>query len=131
MRMAKTQKATLDPSKISGYCGRLKCCLRYEDKTYTELKRRLPRRNTIVRTPNGKGRVIDTHILSQLAVVVYENSDTEAVAIEEIEILEQPRKGGKKKENRPSSKGKQPGKDSDKSEGTQQKQNDSEDKNGS
>ncbi|MHC4603956.1 MAG: PSP1 domain-containing protein, partial [Planctomycetota bacterium] len=35
MRMAKMQKATLDPSKISGYCGRLKCCLRYEDKTYT------------------------------------------------------------------------------------------------
>ena len=35
MRMAKMQKATLDPSKISGYCGRLKCCLRYEDETYT------------------------------------------------------------------------------------------------
>jgi len=39
MRMAKMQKATLDPSKISGYCGRLKCCLRYEDKTYIELKK--------------------------------------------------------------------------------------------
>jgi len=39
MRMAKMQKATLDPAKISGYCGRLKCCLRYEDKTYTELKK--------------------------------------------------------------------------------------------
>ncbi len=38
MRMAKMQKATLDPAKISGYCGRLKCCLRYEDLTYTELK---------------------------------------------------------------------------------------------
>ena len=46
MRMAKLQKATLDPSKISGYCGRLKCCLRYEDDTYTELKKRLPPRNT-------------------------------------------------------------------------------------
>jgi len=45
MRMAKMQKATLDPSKISGYCGRLKCCLRYEDKTYTELKKRLPKKN--------------------------------------------------------------------------------------
>jgi cell fate regulator YaaT (PSP1 superfamily) len=49
MRMAKMQKATLDPSKISGYCGRLKCCLRYEDETYTELKKRLPRKNSKVR----------------------------------------------------------------------------------
>ncbi|MGA2173137.1 MAG: regulatory iron-sulfur-containing complex subunit RicT, partial [Sedimentisphaerales bacterium] len=42
MRMAKLQKATLDPSKISGYCGRLKCCLRYEDKIYTDLKKLMP-----------------------------------------------------------------------------------------
>ncbi len=41
MRMAKMQKATLDPAKISGYCGRLKCCLRYEDEAYTELNKRI------------------------------------------------------------------------------------------
>ncbi len=52
MRMAKLQKATLDPAKISGYCGRLKCCLRYEDKTYTELKKLMPPRNTRVKTPS-------------------------------------------------------------------------------
>ena len=46
MRMAKMQKATLDPSKISGYCGRLKCCLRYEDQTYTHLKQNLPKKKT-------------------------------------------------------------------------------------
>src|SRR4030042_1942436 len=69
MRMAKMQKATLDPSKISGYCGRLKCCLRYEDNTYTELKRRLPRKNTIVKTQHGQGRVIDTQILTQLVLI--------------------------------------------------------------
>lgn len=90
MRMAKTQKATLDPSKISGYCGRLKCCLRYEDETYTELKRRLPRRNTIVQTPKGKGKVIDGQILTQLVMVEYENGDKEAVGIETIEIVGQP-----------------------------------------
>ena len=44
MRMAKLQKATLDPSKISGYCGRLKCCLRFEDDTYRDLRESLPKR---------------------------------------------------------------------------------------
>ena len=56
MRMAKLQKATLDPSKISGFCGRLKCCLRYEDDIYTELKKRLPPRNTLVNTKAGQGQ---------------------------------------------------------------------------
>ncbi|MHC4337639.1 MAG: PSP1 domain-containing protein [Planctomycetota bacterium] len=59
MRMAKMQKATLDPAKISGYCGRLKCCLRYEDKTYTELKERLPKKNTKVKTARGEGKVVE------------------------------------------------------------------------
>lgn len=72
MRMAKMQKATLDPSKISGFCGRLKCCLRYEDKTYTQLKRQLPNKSTLVKTPHGKGKVIDSQILTQLVIVEHE-----------------------------------------------------------
>jgi cell fate regulator YaaT (PSP1 superfamily) len=87
MRMAKMQKATLDPSKISGYCGRLKCCLRYEDQTYTELKQSLPRKGTIVRTRRGEGRVVDTQILTQLVVVEYENGEKAAFALEEINAL--------------------------------------------
>ncbi len=87
MRMAKMQKATLDPAKISGYCGRLKCCLRYEDEIYTELKRRLPRKNTLVKTQHGQGRVVDGQILSQLVLVEYENGDKEALGLDEIEIL--------------------------------------------
>ncbi|MBN1795895.1 MAG: hypothetical protein JW804_04420 [Sedimentisphaerales bacterium] len=87
MRMAKMQKATLDPSKISGYCGRLKCCLRYEDKMYTELKKRLPKKNIEVNTPNGIGKVIDTQILTQLVVVEYASGSREAIAVEEIEVV--------------------------------------------
>jgi cell fate regulator YaaT (PSP1 superfamily) len=86
MRMAKMQKATLDPAKISGYCGRLKCCLRYEDKTYTELKKQLPKKNTRVKTKQGSGKVVDAQILTQLVVVEYENGDKEAVGVDEIEI---------------------------------------------
>jgi hypothetical protein len=69
MKMAKVQKATLDPAKISGRCGRLMCCLRYEDQTYGELKRRLPRRGTRVNTPDGPGSVVNGQILTQLVQV--------------------------------------------------------------
>ena len=90
MRMAKMQKATLDPAKISGYCGRLKCCLRYEDKTYTELKERLPKKNTKVKTARGEGKVVDTHILTQLVVVEHGEGVRVAVPVEEIELISTP-----------------------------------------
>jgi cell fate regulator YaaT (PSP1 superfamily) len=87
MRMAKMQKATLDPAKISGYCGRLKCCLRYEDDTYTELKKRLPKKNTRVKTKHGEGKVVDTQILTQLVLVEYQNGERIAVPVDDIEII--------------------------------------------
>ncbi|MGH7242276.1 MAG: regulatory iron-sulfur-containing complex subunit RicT [Phycisphaerales bacterium] len=69
MKSAKIQKATLDPLKISGRCGRLMCCLRYEDQTYDELRKRLPHKRTRVGTPEGDGIVIDGQILTQLALI--------------------------------------------------------------
>ncbi len=84
MRMAKLQKATLDPSKISGHCGRLKCCLRYEDQTYMELKDKLPPRNTTVRTPKGVGKVVDVQILTQLVVVQDAMGDRQAWPVDEL-----------------------------------------------
>ncbi len=87
MRMAKMQKATLDPSKISGYCGRLKCCLRYEDQTYTQLKQSLPKKGVLVETENGEGKVIDGQILTQLVVVEYPNGDKASFPVEEITVL--------------------------------------------
>jgi cell fate regulator YaaT (PSP1 superfamily) len=95
MRMAKMQKATLDPSKISGYCGRLKCCLRYEDENYTCLKKRLPKRNTWVQAQQGEGKifegkVIDTQILTQLVVVESERGERVAFPVDEITILPAP-----------------------------------------
>jgi cell fate regulator YaaT (PSP1 superfamily) len=87
MRMAKMQKATLDPSKISGFCGRLKCCLRYEDENYTHLKQCLPRKGTLVQTKQGEGKVFDTQILTQLVVVEYENGEKAAFPLEEITLL--------------------------------------------
>ncbi len=87
MRMAKMQKATLDPAKISGYCGRLKCCLRYEDETYTNLKKKLPKKNTRVKTKHGEGKVVNTQILTQLVMIEYQSGERTAVHLDEIEII--------------------------------------------
>lgn len=69
MKMAKLQKATLDPSKVSGRCGRLRCCLAYEHKCYEELASQLPRIGSWVQTTAGVGRVRDRQILTQLVQV--------------------------------------------------------------
>ena len=85
MRAAKMQKATLDPLKISGRCGRLMCCLRYEDQTYRDLKKNLPHRKSRVGTPYGPGMVIDGKILVQLVLVRLEHNDEQvAVPVEEL-----------------------------------------------
>ena len=84
MKMAKMQKATLDPSKVSGRCGRLKCCLRYEHSSYEELERQLPRMGTRVRTQRGTGAVVSRQILTQLLQIQTEAGGRIAVAVEEI-----------------------------------------------
>ncbi|HED53093.1 MAG TPA: hypothetical protein ENJ00_02695 [Phycisphaerales bacterium] len=84
MRSAKVQKATLDPLKISGRCGRLMCCLRYEDKTYTELKKNLPHKKTRVGTPFGDGLVLDSQILTQLVLVRLDEGRQVAVPVEDL-----------------------------------------------
>ncbi len=85
MKAAKIQKATLDPMKISGRCGRLMCCLRYEDETYDTLRKRLPKNRSRVGTPEGPGIVIDSQILTQLVLVALENADRRiAVPVEQL-----------------------------------------------
>jgi cell fate regulator YaaT (PSP1 superfamily) len=65
MKMAKNQKTTLDPARISGRCGRLMCCLRHEDEAYTHLRRNLPRNGTEVKTLDGIAKVVKMDILRQ------------------------------------------------------------------
>ena len=85
MKSAKTQKASLDPLKISGRCGRLMCCLRYEDQTYEELRKRLPKNKSRVNTPDGPGTVIDGKILVQLVLVRLDhNGQDMAVPVEDL-----------------------------------------------
>jgi cell fate regulator YaaT (PSP1 superfamily) len=86
MKSAKTQKATMDPLKISGRCGRLMCCLRYEDQTYAELAKRLPKKGSRVNTEEGPGTVMDGKILVQLVLVRLDEGGREiAVPVEELQ----------------------------------------------
>jgi cell fate regulator YaaT (PSP1 superfamily) len=73
MKMAKLQKATLDPNKISGRCGRLKCCLRYEYDTYEAHRRELPKVGATVVTKIGQGRVVAVELLARKLLVQYDD----------------------------------------------------------
>ena len=84
MRMAKLQKATLDPSQVSGRCGRLKCCLRYEHVGYEELDKKLPRTGKRIRTNHGDGVVVSRQILTQLVQIRTDSDELISVAIEDI-----------------------------------------------
>ncbi|MBX3394990.1 MAG: hypothetical protein KF841_06445 [Phycisphaerae bacterium] len=85
MKMAKLQKATLDPSKVSGRCGRLRCCLRYEHEGYEELNRKLPRVGSRIRTAKGIATVRNRQILTQLLSVIYDGTEEwETIAIEDV-----------------------------------------------
>ncbi len=99
MKMAKLQKATLDPSKISGRCGRLKCCLRYEYDTYQQLQKELPPVGADVITPLGRARVVSQEILAQQILVQLE--DNRRTLIDSSEILSVIRRSGKKRNSPP------------------------------
>jgi cell fate regulator YaaT (PSP1 superfamily) len=85
MRMAKLQKSTLDPSKISGRCGRLKCCLRFEQDVYEEFQAELPPPGARVVTSKGQGRVLAQEVLARKILVEFE--DGRRILVDGSEIL--------------------------------------------
>jgi cell fate regulator YaaT (PSP1 superfamily) len=84
MRMAKLQKSTLDPTKISGRCGRLKCCLRFEQDVYEEFQRELPPVGSRVVTSKGQGRVLHQEILARRLLVEFEDGRRLPVPVDEV-----------------------------------------------
>lgn len=75
IKMAKEQGLSLNPTKISGSCGRLMCCLKYEQEAYEHLDKMTPRNGSFVDTPEGKGTVVDVNLLTGKLKVALENSD--------------------------------------------------------
>jgi cell fate regulator YaaT (PSP1 superfamily) len=87
IRMAKDQNLSLNPTKISGVCGRLLCCLKYENDTYCELGKRFPPKESIVATPHGEGKIIDLNILAGTVKVLLGDEREILCTIEEIKVL--------------------------------------------
>lgn len=75
IKMAKEQNLSLNPIKISGICGRLMCCLKYEEECYQEIKGRLPEVGDMVITPEGKGEVLSINLLREQIKVAVEKKD--------------------------------------------------------
>lgn len=73
IQMAKNQDLSLSPTKISGACGRLMCCLNYEDEYYEDTRRQMPDVGQSIETPNGRGKVIGINILDLVVKVKYED----------------------------------------------------------
>ena len=92
--MAKVQGLSLSPTKINGICGRLMCCLGYESDTYEKILENMPKVNSEVLTPNGKGIVVYNDILRE-RVSVKRQSDGESFVVEDF-ALEEVSAGGKK-----------------------------------
>jgi cell fate regulator YaaT (PSP1 superfamily) len=88
MKMAKNQKSTLDPSKISGMCGRLLCCLRYEDAVYTEHRKSLPKRGKRVRIKSSgmTGLVLHQEVLAAKCLVLMDRGGTADVPADDMEL---------------------------------------------
>ena len=99
IKMAKTQNLSLNPTKISGTCGRLMCCLKYEQDAYEDLIRTSPRLDSFVDTPEGRGTVVELDLLRQRVKVRMEDSpETVSVfANADIAVL----RSGKAKKNDP------------------------------
>ncbi len=98
MKMAKIQKATLDPNKISGRCGRLKCCLRYEYDTYNELQKTLPPVGSDIVTRDGRGRVLSQELLAEQLLI--ETEDHRRKMIDASEVLSVIARGKQKSSRR-------------------------------
>jgi len=87
IRMAKDQNLPLNPTKISGCCGRLMCCLKYEHKVYVSFRKRAPKRGAIIKTPGGEGRVVE--LLAPVDSVMVDHGEGRAVTYK-LEELDTP-----------------------------------------
>jgi cell fate regulator YaaT (PSP1 superfamily) len=85
--MAKDQGLVLSPTKVSGQCGRLKCCLVYEQAGYAELRKGLPKLGKRVISQRGEGRVVEVDVLRQRIRVSYGHGDTEVLPAAEVKPM--------------------------------------------
>ena len=98
IKMAKEQNLSLNPTKISGLCGRLMCCLKYEQDNYEEARKRMPRVGKDVITPDGRGHVIDINVLRETVRVRFQDGDN--VEVKEYSAADVQRLGAAEQERK-------------------------------
>ena len=81
IKMAKNQNISLNPTKINGMCGRLLCCFKYEDDYYAEMQNKMPKENSYIITPDGKGMVTSRDFLKETVTVTFTKDDTTEVKV--------------------------------------------------
>ena len=106
VKMAKEQDLLLTPGTISGVCGRLKCCLKYEHEGYLELEKGMPRKGEFCETPSGRGRITDRNLLTSKVSVTFENGNVSVFPVSDIKVCQQEKhhnnngeKGGKNRQH--------------------------------
>ena len=101
VKMAKEQDLSLTPSSISGVCGRLKCCLKFEHEVYLELEKDMPRKGEYCDTPAGRGKICDRNLLSRKVSVAFESGNISTFSVDEINPAGAERRDNKPKNNSP------------------------------
>ena len=91
VRMAKEQQLSLNPSKISGVCGRLMCCLTYEHPVYQELRRHLPRLGKRVKIPEGEGKIIRYNLIRQTVTLEMDEGQELELSLSQLPMSSPPR----------------------------------------
>ncbi len=86
IRMAKNQNLSLNPTNISGLCGKLLCCIQYEDDNYKQYRKQLPKLDSIVTTPDGQGKVIGLSFLTQEVKVFFPGAGYKSYHVKEIQF---------------------------------------------
>ena len=102
IKMAKEQSLSLSPTKISGTCGRLMCCLKYEQDAYEDAIRRLPGIGSVVDTPEGRGIITDINLLREMVKVrLDKESETDLVTFraDEIKVVQKKKVSSSSKQN--------------------------------
>jgi cell fate regulator YaaT (PSP1 superfamily) len=101
IRMAKQQNLPLSPMEISGVCGRLLCCLAYENDFYGEVRKRMPRRGSQVQTPHGVGQVVGLNFLQESVDVRLEGDLVSTFELPELgPVVQEPEKRSRKRGRR-------------------------------
>ena len=99
IKMAKEQNLSLNPTKISGVCGRLMCCLKYEQEHYESTRRKMPKVGREVTTPDGNGPVTDLNIVKETVFVRLTNGDTSEIKEYPLENIIRPQETNNHSEN--------------------------------